>query len=79
VPCPATSCSSSRTWASSTLTPRGKSYVLTLLLTIVCAYCIACILILFSVDLYCSGRLITSQGRRDLDQVAGRVVAVVAE
>ena len=70
----ATSCSSCRKWASLMLIPRGitNALCLTLLLAYfpwLCLTCAYCAFLLFP----CSGRLITSQGRRDLDQVAGRV------
>ena len=73
VPFHATSCSSCRKWASLMLIPRGITNALCL--TLLLAYfpwlwrCAYCAFLLFP----CSGRLITSQGRRDLDQVAGRV------
>ena len=69
VPFHATSCSSCRRWASLMSIPRGIWTAIPLSLTNdffwlwKFAYWSLC----------CSGRLITSQGRRDLDQVAGRV------
>ena len=69
VPFHATSCSSCRRWASLMSIPRGIWIAIPPSLTNdffwlwKFAYWSLC----------CSGRLITSQGRRDLDQVAGRV------